>query len=77
MVQRKHLLLLRSDLVCTKRTSGTGHLASMQINRFPGNTENIQARYEKLFYSVSTQFLSQFFWILHQPSYLVYQGYVC
>ena len=39
----------------------------MQINRFLGNTENIQACYEKLFYSISIQFLTP---------YLIYQGYV-
>ena len=32
----------------------------MQINQFLGNTENFQAYYEKLFYSVSIQLLTQF-----------------
>ena len=45
----------------------------MQINRFPGNTKNIQT-YEKLFCSVSIQFLTQFFWILHQPPYFSLPG---
>ena len=44
----------------------------MQLNRFPRNTENIQACYEKLRYSVSIHFLA----LLHQPPYLVYEGYV-
>ena len=48
----------------------------MQKNIFPGNTVNIQACYENLFYSVSIQFLIQFFWIRHQRPYLVYLLYV-
>ena len=53
LITRKHLLLLRRDQVCTKRTLATEYLDQMQINRFLGNTENIQACYEKLFHSVS------------------------
>ena len=48
----------------------------MQINKFPGDSENIQACSEKFFYSVSIQFLTEFFWIFHQPPYLIYQEYV-
>ena len=33
----------------------------MKIIRFPGNTENIQAYYEKLFHSVSIQFFYSVF----------------
>ena len=53
LITRKHLLLLRRDQVCTKRTLATEYLDQMQINRFLGNTENIQTCYEKLFHSVS------------------------
>ena len=75
MIPGKQLFLQR-DLTCTKRNLATECLAYVQINRYPGNATNIQACYEKLFCSVSLQFLTQFFWIFHRPQYLVYQGYV-
>ena len=60
-IPRKYLLLLQKDLICTKRILATEHLAWMQMNQFLVSTENVQACYEKLFYSVAIQFLTQFF----------------